>query len=113
MTTIMKATPAKLRDGSWGAKVHGTCKVGDTVTIETRAGKTWDATVTSVVWSSPDESEHLVRTRGLDRDASPRRSRRSHRSSRAIEVRIGGKSYYRNASGERCEDAPCCGCCTI
>ena len=24
----------------------------------------------------------------------------------------GGKEYYRNKQG-RCEDAPCCGCCTI
>ena len=26
--------------------------------------------------------------------------------------RIGGKEYTRNKAG-RCEDAPCCGCCTI
>ena len=25
---------------------------------------------------------------------------------------IGGREYYRNKGG-RCEDAPCCGCCTI
>jgi len=25
---------------------------------------------------------------------------------------IGGREYYRNKQG-RCEDAPCCGCCTI
>jgi hypothetical protein len=25
---------------------------------------------------------------------------------------IGGRNYYRNTRG-RCEDAPCCGCCTI
>ena len=25
---------------------------------------------------------------------------------------IGGRDYYRNRLG-RCEDAPCCGCCTI
>lgn len=25
---------------------------------------------------------------------------------------IGGREYTRNARG-RCEDAPCCGCCTI
>jgi hypothetical protein len=24
----------------------------------------------------------------------------------------GGREYYRNKAG-RCEDAPCCGCCTI
>jgi hypothetical protein len=27
-------------------------------------------------------------------------------------IGIGGKTYYRNRAG-RCEDAPCCGCCTI
>ena len=27
-------------------------------------------------------------------------------------IQIGGQSFYRNARG-RCEDAPCCGCCTI
>lgn len=25
---------------------------------------------------------------------------------------IGGREFYRNKRG-RCEDAPCCGCCTI
>lgn len=25
---------------------------------------------------------------------------------------IGGQDFYRNKNG-RCEDAPCCGCCTI
>ena len=25
---------------------------------------------------------------------------------------IGGREFYRNKAG-RCEDAPCCGCCTI
>jgi hypothetical protein len=27
-------------------------------------------------------------------------------------IEIGGQSFYRNARG-KCEDAPCCGCCTI
>jgi hypothetical protein len=27
-------------------------------------------------------------------------------------IRIGDKTFYRNKAG-RCEDAPCCGCCTI
>lgn len=29
-----------------------------------------------------------------------------------IGIRMGGRSYTRNRKG-RCEDAPCCGCCTI
>lgn len=31
---------------------------------------------------------------------------------RVMEVRIGDRTFTRNARG-RCEDAPCCGCCTI
>lgn len=27
-------------------------------------------------------------------------------------IQIGGQDFYRNKRG-RCEDAPCCGCCTI
>lgn len=27
-------------------------------------------------------------------------------------LNIGGREYYRNKQG-RCEDAPCCGCCTF
>ena len=27
-------------------------------------------------------------------------------------VRFGDRTFYRNKAG-RCEDAPCCGCCTI
>jgi hypothetical protein len=29
-----------------------------------------------------------------------------------VEVRFGEKRFTRNSRG-RCEDAPCCGCCTI
>ena len=32
-------------------------------------------------------------------------------SRRVIEIRTSGGTFYRNAAG-RCEDAPCCGCCT-
>jgi len=31
---------------------------------------------------------------------------------RADVIQIGGREYYRNKAG-RCEDSPCCGCCTI
>jgi|688.fasta_scaffold170041_3 hypothetical protein len=38
----------------------------------------------------------------------------SSRSNRYVsyEVRTSGGTFYRNHNG-RCEDAPCCGCCTI
>ncbi len=46
----MQATPTKLNSGAWGAKVQGPCRVGDAITITTRAGKSWDATIARVVW---------------------------------------------------------------
>lgn len=46
------ASPAKLRDGSWGARVMSpVVKAGDTVRILTKAGKSWTATVSRVVWT--------------------------------------------------------------
>ncbi len=98
----MDASPLKLKDGSWGAKLEGARpELGATVTITTRGGKTWDATITAIVWSSPEGNLHYLRTRS----DKPERPRPHH-------VRLGGRDYFRNARG-RCEDAPCCGCCTI
>ncbi len=49
--TTTTAKPAKLRNGSWGARVASeTIQAGDTITITTKAGKTWDAEVVKVVW---------------------------------------------------------------
>ena len=64
------ATPAKLRDGSWGARVRGTVAAGDVVTITTSAGKTWQATVQRVIWRGAGVS--ICATAGLDRAATPR-----------------------------------------
>lgn len=100
----MNASPLKLKDGTWGAKLEGERpEVGAKVTITTRGGKSWSATVTEVVWSSTPGDLHYVRTLG---DDPPRRSRR-----RGTYARIGGVEIYCNANG-RCEDAPCCGCCS-
>lgn len=43
------ATPTKLPSGDWGAKVNGTVKVGDVVTVTTRAGKSWEAAISRVL----------------------------------------------------------------
>ena len=59
------ATPAKLRDGSWGARTQGEVAVGDTVEITTRSGKTWKARVTAVVSCTGGVS--IVATQSLDR----------------------------------------------
>lgn len=63
-------------------------------------GGRWNATLKQ--WSIPaeyaDEAQKLAN--------EPRQERRSY------EVRTSTGTYYRNYNG-RCEDAPCCGCCTI
>jgi hypothetical protein len=45
------ATPTKLRNGSWGARVGANVQPGDIVRITTKAGKSWDATVAKVIWT--------------------------------------------------------------
>jgi len=62
------ATPAKLKSGEWGARVTSPVSVGDTVTITTKSGKSWDATVTRVVWKGDGVS--LCATGGGDRPKS-------------------------------------------
>ncbi len=48
----LNASPARLRDGSWGARVSSeTVSLGDTVTITTRSGKSWTARVVRVLWT--------------------------------------------------------------
>lgn len=64
------ATPAKLRSGEWGARVRGSVERGDTVTITTRAGKSWEARVDRVLWSGNGVS--LVATSSAS--SAPRRS---------------------------------------
>ena len=61
---MTNATPTKLRSGAWGARVAGAVKADDTITITTRAGKTWPARVTTVVWT--DGAVSVVATESLD-----------------------------------------------
>jgi len=63
------ATPAKLRSGAWGARVQGTVAEGDVVTITTRAGKSWQARVTRVVWTG--EGVAICATESIDRPSRP------------------------------------------
>jgi len=53
------ASPIKLRNGNWGARVTGTVNVGDEITITTRAGRNWQTLVERIVWS------------GTSRDGTP------------------------------------------
>jgi len=67
------ATPAKLKDGSWGARTAATVAVGDVVTITTRGGKSWDARVTRVLWAGEDAA--ICVTESLDRTPRARGTR--------------------------------------
>lgn len=50
--TLVAATPKKLRNGSWGALANTEhVQAGDTLEITTKAGKTWTATVSKVIWT--------------------------------------------------------------
>jgi len=53
MTNLyIPATPTKLKNGDWGARVASSnVREGDIVRITTRGGKTWEAEVLKVVWS--------------------------------------------------------------
>lgn len=79
---MIAATPKKLRSGAWGAWVPApeTVTEGTTIRITTRSGKSWDATVTRVVWSGDAgtivATESQDRPRSQDRPSSYRRRRR-------------------------------------
>lgn len=68
----MQATPYRLRDGAWGARVTWDedelgATVGRTVRVLTRSGKEWDAIITRIVWRSDEDRVALAVTRSLDR----------------------------------------------
>ena len=62
------ARPTKLRNGDWGARVEGTVRKGDTITITTKSGKSWDATVTRVIWT--DSGVSIVSTASTSKSKS-------------------------------------------
>lgn len=72
---MSSATPAKLKNGQWGAKAQGRIQAGDTITITTRGGKSWDAKVSRVLWS--DGKITLCSTSKTSGRSSRRSSRRS------------------------------------
>lgn len=57
---MLNATPRKLTDGTWGARVEGVERpaVGDLVTVTTLSGDSWTARVTAL------EAPFVVRTTG-------------------------------------------------
>jgi hypothetical protein len=75
MNTTIAATPAKLPSGQWGARAKTAACKGDTLTITTRSGKSWEAKVTAVLPGGLLET----RSSGPSKSAAPRRASRSHR----------------------------------
>lgn len=70
------ATPTKLKNGSWGARVASTyVRAGDIVRITTRGGKSWDAEITKVVWSGNGVS--ICATRSIGSSTGRRAPRNS------------------------------------
>lgn len=47
----MSATYTKLRDGSWGVRVQGPVKAGETITVTKKGGETKRETVAAVLWT--------------------------------------------------------------
>lgn len=111
-TNSTTASPAKLKNGSWGARVKGDVKEGDVITIRTKSGKTWEARVTRVVWSG--DSVSICATESMDR---PQRTQRTYSNGRA-NYHSGGRVFGGDAcgypcpiSGIRCTSAtPCHDC---
>lgn len=73
--TTAAASPTKLRDGTWGARVKSTSvQPGDAVTVTTQSGKSWTARVSRVLWSG--EGVSIVSTESESRGGSARPARR-------------------------------------
>ena len=60
----LTASPIKLRSGEWGARVQGSAVEGASIKVTTRAGKSWQAFVSKVVWSGSGIT--IVSTRSLE-----------------------------------------------
>jgi hypothetical protein len=97
------ATPAKLRDGSWGARIVGADqapKAGETCTIRAASGKTWDASITRVVWSGKDTKtgEPVALCATASTEPRPRRDPVARQAAAA--TRAMGRRACRECGGE-------------
>lgn len=97
------ATPSKLRDGSWGIRTDRPVEPGEVVTVTTRAGKTWNATVSRVLWTGTDRKGHRVclcatESRRQGHSSQHRHSRRQGRC-RECGGPIQNCSYHRAMGG--------------
>jgi len=65
--SALTVSPIKLRNGSWGVKGPGILEPEMAVVVKTKAGKTWTAMVTKVVWRGNGTA--IAATQSLDRPA--------------------------------------------
>lgn len=101
----LQASPKKLPNGNWGAQIKtDDVAVGDTVTITTRAGKTWDAQVSEIV--SHNDGITIVATQRAAAATTNVHSMHTHRSGRRQCQECGtyhGR-YTTIAHGHVCDD---------
>lgn len=88
---IIPATPAKLKDGTWGARVLAVAKPGQRIEVRTRSGKSWTALVATVLWSG--EGASIVTTSRDDSPPTPVKPVRRKRASQADRRPRGGCGY--------------------
>ena len=90
------ATPAKLANGTWGARVLGVPAVGAIVQVRTAGGKTWDARVVAIVRAGAGPQDmSLVATESLDRPSGrPARDSDESLADRGLIRVSGGRGSY-------------------
>ena len=111
--TARAASPTKLRSGAWGATVSGSVSVGDVIRITSRAGKSWDATVSQVVWTGGGKSIVATESQSSGRSSGYTPATRNSRG--YVEQRghyDGYCGYACPVSGRKCSPAngPCHDC---
>lgn len=76
----MRASPAKLKSGEWGARVYSAhVSKGAQIQITAKSGKSWSATVSHVIWRG--DGVALVAT-----ESKPRYYRRRQSGDRSFVV---------------------------
>lgn len=109
-TAIKSASPAKLRDGSWGARVNGSVKAGDAIAITTKAGKSWTATVSRVIWTGNGVSIVATESKSRNGYVPAKRNARGYVTERGHYEGYCG--YPCPVTGKKCcpENGPCHDC---
>jgi hypothetical protein len=68
----LTASPTKLRNGDWGVTVKSErVRPGDSVTVTTKSGKSWEALIEKVIWKGNGVAICSVRKSSKSRTPSP------------------------------------------